>query len=207
MRLAYARFACPVEGLGPGERLVLWVSGCSIRCRGCMTPELFSHSATRDVHELALELIPHLQIVPRLTISGGEPFEQAPALTELVTRLRREISVEVAIYTGFVLKELVVRGDACVKLIDAADILIDGPFMESAANTKQWRGSDNQRVHLLSAAAQKYRDVADMPMSESRSLQFAVANGELTIIGIPRRGELKMFQSFLQAQHVIGESR
>src|SRR5687768_3431912 len=75
---------------GPGERAVLWVAGCLRRCPGCMKPDLFDFAAGETV---SIEVIERwIENVPRLnglTISGGEPFEQAQPLAELARRVRR----------------------------------------------------------------------------------------------------------------------
>ncbi|MEM7016481.1 MAG: 4Fe-4S cluster-binding domain-containing protein, partial [Pseudomonadota bacterium] len=44
-----ARLAYPVTALGPGRRVVLWVAGCSLRCKDCITPELLDSEQGRII--------------------------------------------------------------------------------------------------------------------------------------------------------------
>lgn len=203
-RLDLAGHAFPVEGLGPGRRLAIWVRGCGIGCPGCMTPELWdngdaeTHFAVSHVAEV-LGLL--LDSADGLTISGGEPMDQPRALSALLRLLRRERDVEVLVYSGYSLEDLQLRGGDTRELLEAVDLLIDRPFAHTAPNSRQWRGSDNQRVHLLSQRAQKYAEVKDAPMPEQRQLQLQILGAaRYRIIGIPKRGDLAAYRAAMQAR-------
>jgi anaerobic ribonucleoside-triphosphate reductase activating protein len=204
LTLDVSDWAFPVEGLGPGKRLILWVRGCPLACPGCMTPELWEAAprlAHRPVSEIVALLAPLLAGLDGLTISGGEPTLQSPALTALVRGLRahehlREL--EVLSYSGFTLEELATRGEEVASYLQELDILIDGRFEQSAANTLEWRGSDNQRVHLLSARAQNHAAYIDRAMPEARPLQVQVLGKDgYRLIGIPKRGDLAAYRAAL----------
>ncbi|HOF86836.1 MAG TPA: 4Fe-4S single cluster domain-containing protein [Armatimonadota bacterium] len=198
--LDYAGYACPVEGLGPGRRGILWVRGCGRRCPGCIAPEMWEPGEALPIEPLARELLPQLAGVDGLTISGGEPFNQAAALCALIDRLREDVDVEVLVYTGFLLEELRAGGGDAAALLDRLDLLIDGPFMESAPNTRRWRGSDNQRVHLLSPRAGRYAAEAALPMPEPRPLQVQMVTPvSFRVIGIPRRGDVAAYRQAMAA--------
>ena len=190
-QLDYAGHAYPVQGLGPGQRLVIWVRGCRRQCTDCMTPELWLPGTPAPVAAIAAELQPLLGAADGLTISGGEPFEQASALCELLDLLRHERSLEILAYSGYLIEELAQGDPSSRALLSRLDLLIDGPFIEAMPNTLQWRGSDNQRVHLLSARAQRYAGELQTPMTEPRPLQVQMLPaGRCRLIGIPRRGDL-----------------
>lgn len=200
--LDIADWAFPTEGLGPGKRLILWVRGCPLACPGCMTPELWENGASnqhREVDELATVLAPLLRGLDGLTVSGGEPTLQAPALTALIQHLRQMEgleSLEVMSYSGFTLEELAERGPEVAAYLGELDILIDGRFEQNAGNTKQWRGSDNQRVHLLSARAQRHAAIIDAEMPENRPLQLQMLGAQgFRLIGIPKRGDLAAYRA------------
>jgi len=201
MELDYAGCAYPVEGLGPGKRLALWVRGCPRRCEGCIAPELQEPGVPQPVESVIAELLPWLPGAEGLTISGGEPFEQAAALTELIAGVRAQRDIEVLVFTGYLLEELTALDAAKRDLLAQIDLLIDGPFVQSAPNTLQWRGSDNQRVHLLSARAQRYAACADQPMPAQRPLQVQMLGAtRFRIIGIPRRGDVDAYRTAMAAR-------
>ena len=200
MELEYAGCAYPVEGLGPGKRLAMWVYGCARHCAGCISPELQPHGTPWPLAAVVADLLPCLPQADGLSISGGEPFEQAAALAELIRTLRAQRDIEVLIYTGYLLEELRDRADAAA-LLALIDLLIDGPFLQAAANTLQWRGSDNQRVHLLSPRAQQYAGLLAQPMPEQRPLQVQMLSAtRFRIIGIPRRGDIAAYRAAMAAR-------
>ena len=203
MTLDYSDWAAPVENLGPGRRLILWVRGCPLACAGCMTPELWDAapaSSHREVEALAAQLAPLLAGLDGLSLSGGEPTLQAAPLTELIQLLRARAELrelEVLSYSGFTLEELSARGAPVAAYLAQLDILVDGRFEQGAANDLAWRGSDNQRVHLLSPRAQaKYADLIEAPMPEPRPLGVqALDGGHVRLVGIPRRGDLAAYRA------------
>lgn len=202
----HAGYAFPVEGLGPGKRVVLWVRGCSRRCRGCISPELWERSSPQPVDYLAKEIEPYLCNADGLTISGGEPFEQASSVLLLMKYLLNAHPVEVLVYTGYLLEEIEKLGKYAQQLLQSIDILIDGPFIFDSPNTMQWRGSDNQRVHLLSQRSQRYREQINNPMPNPRPLQIqAMDDSQLRVIGIPLRGDIERCYSLLAMRGVIIE--
>lgn len=200
MELEYAGCACPVEGLGPGKRLAMWVYGCERQCDGCISPELQPHGTPWPLDAVIADLQPWLFTADGLSISGGEPFAQAAALAELIRAVRVQRDLEVLLYTGYLLEELRARADAA-ELLALCDLLIDGPFVQAAANTLQWRGSDNQRVHLLSPRAQQYASLLEQPMPAERPLQVQMlTTTRFRIIGIPRRGDIAAYRAAMAAR-------
>ena len=150
--LRVARVAERCRVLGPGTRSVVWVQGCALRCRECIAPEALPMSGGRELtaKELSARLLGAAQ--PGLTLSGGEPFLQAAALVELVDRMReRRPGLSVMSYSGYTLARLRRRGDAAQRaLLARLDILVDGPYLPERHAALRWRGSSNQRLHVLS---------------------------------------------------------
>lgn len=134
---------------GPGVRAVVWVAGCLRRCPGCMKPDLFAFDsgASISVDRLASRIldVPGLEGV---TYSGGEPFEQALSLARLAGILRAA-GMSVLVYSGYQIDALREQ-ESFRRLLDVTDILIDGEYRQQIPGPLRWRGSLNQRVHVLS---------------------------------------------------------
>lgn len=147
MRIRYVCY--PVTTLGPGERLGVWVSGCSRGCPGCMSPELQESLPSDEVAVDALlaSVRAQRERCDGVTISGGEPFDQPEELAELVRGLR-EIAGHVLVYTGYRLEEL--RADPRrARALEGIDVLVDGPYERALNDGRGVRGSSNQRVWRL----------------------------------------------------------
>lgn len=71
----------PVRVLGPYQRAVIWVQSCEWPCPGCIVPESWPVGAgeTFPIEELVRWILAQLDI-EGITLSGGEPLLQAPAL-------------------------------------------------------------------------------------------------------------------------------
>ena len=84
-----------------------------------------------------------------VTILGGEPFDQAEAVANLVAKLK-EKDFHLTIYSGYTLENLLERLDSHIDYtLCQADLLIDGPFIrELTENAGEYRGSLNQGLIL-----------------------------------------------------------
>jgi organic radical activating enzyme len=93
---------------GPGERVVVWLQGCDLRCPGCWNPSSHGFDRSRDkpVDEVG-EWILSCQGVEGVTVSGGEPFQQALELRLLCEYLKlRQPSFSIGLFTGYTMNEL-----------------------------------------------------------------------------------------------------
>ena len=81
-----------------------------------------------------------------VTLSGGEPFDQAGALLS-VARAAREKGLELAAYTGYLYETLLADTGDRRALLELCDVLIDGPYIQSQRSLElNFRGSKNQRI-------------------------------------------------------------
>jgi anaerobic ribonucleoside-triphosphate reductase activating protein len=143
---------------GPSSRAVVWVQGCNRECAGCFNTASWSFEINQliSVEQLVEKILSN----PRntgVTFSGGEPFWQAPALTQLAKRLKAA-GLNIMSFTGFTLNELQSKSApaGARELLEQLDILIDGPFVESLAinSPDSPVSSRNQRVHIFNPAFQ-----------------------------------------------------
>jgi len=192
--LDYSGFATKVRGLGPGERVVLWVRGCTIGCAGCMTSDLWAKAKPRPIEPLIEELLPALTACDGLTISGGEPFQQSTEVTNFIKALRSRIDISIVCYSGYVYEHLLKSEDTRA-LLGCIDVLFDGPYKKEETNTKRWRGSDNQRALKLSDRPMPM-DEFDKPAEEKRELQIQrLESGGIRLIGIPNRKDMEQLKA------------
>jgi anaerobic ribonucleoside-triphosphate reductase activating protein len=167
---------------GPGDRFVVWVQGCSLHCPGCWNPGTWSRRPATLVPpgELAgtIATTPGIEGV---TLTGGEPFDQAAELAELAACVRSR-GLSVMIFTGYDLDEL--NTDAHQALLAACDVIVTGRYrQEERTLDLTWRGSANQEVHFVTA---RYGPRA-MPAAAECEVHIA-ADGSLTLTGFPPPG-------------------
>lgn len=132
---------------GPGIRATVFCQGCPHHCAGCHNPETWEFGCgTPMAVETVLTIIQDNPLCRGVTFSGGEPFAQAEGFARLAQLLKAD-GYEVASYTGYTFEQLL-RGTPEQKaLLDAIDILIDGPFIQAEKSLEvPFRGSRNQRI-------------------------------------------------------------
>lgn len=135
---------------GPGIRLTVFVQGCSHRCPGCHNPDTHDPLGgyTCELQKIldAFDADPLLQ---GITLSGGEPFEQAAALLPLAQAVRRR-GKDVVAFSGYTFEALLEKGrydPAITELLSLCCLLIDGRFELSQRDLSlRFRGSRNQRL-------------------------------------------------------------
>jgi len=174
---------------GPGNRLVVWVQGCSCRCPGCFNPETHSHDQNylMTVDEVFCRIVEASSKIEGITISGGEPLEQAEALGRLLHRVRSETSLSVIVFSSYTLKQIEkMKGGAT--LLNHIDALIDGPYIERRRSPQSLKGSSNQRLHLLTGRY-TIEDIDDTPTLE---MQIDL-NGKIHITGVEGINQKNMF--------------
>lgn len=150
-RLKLHSLAYPVTALGPGQRVVLWVSGCSLNCKHCISPELRDKNAGQWIE--TQRLYQHLCKLPEdlngISLSGGEPFEQALALAKLLELLQAaRPQWNVLAFSGYPLKHLKQQENAR-QLLAYVDILVDGPYAYQQPGNHPLAASSNQQLHYL----------------------------------------------------------
>lgn len=200
MELSLSRVHFPITTLGPGRRLGIWLQGCSIRCPGCISADTWGPGQRRlAVADLLADLAPWLAEAEGITVSGGEPFDQFPALLALLAGLRQASALDILLYSGYSLEQLQPQLRQAHGLIDA---LISDPFEEHSAQSLALRGSDNQRLHLLTPLGTERLASYERPLqADDKALDLMFdENGSVWMAGIPRRDDLIRLRDLLQEQ-------
>ena len=187
------RVLSPVVTLGPGKRVAIWLAGCSKRCPGCANPELWETDDAQwlPVRQLADALlgIAGSQGVSRLTVTGGDPLEQAADLVELLELVRHAFS-DVLVYTGYTMAEAegALPHDGWRRLLACVDVIVDGRYVEELNDGRvALRGSTNQQVHYVSEAV---RDEYEDCLAKGRVVQNFAFGGRVVSVGIHNREEV-----------------
>lgn len=200
MKVSLSRIHFPVTTLGPGRRIGIWFQGCSIRCAGCISADTWAaKEADITVSQLLETLDSWLAECDGVTISGGEPFEQVDGLTELLTGIRDRSDCNVLVYSGLPEADLRKSWLFNSGLIDA---LMSEPFLLAAPQTLALRGSDNQKLHYLTA-----RGFADfsgfnrlITQADKRLDVMFDSDGVAWLAGVPQRGDMRRLQEILSLQ-------
>jgi anaerobic ribonucleoside-triphosphate reductase activating protein len=160
---------------GPGSRFVVWVQGCSRCCSGCFNPD--THDPNGGYDTAVPEIIKQIPLtgVEGITVSGGEPFEQAENLLALLEAIGK-MGLHRLVYTGYTYDALrSLENRAADKCLAEIDMLIDGAFEKGIPPYMPWTGSGNQRVMQLEGG--KVKRIYAKHEIESA----AVADGEIVI--------------------------
>ena len=156
----YHNITYPDQNNGDGLRVVLWLSGCSHKCKGCQNPQtwdansgiLFDETSKQELfNELSKDYI------SGLTLSGGDPLHKDNVND--VLHLLHEIKIlfptkTIWLYTGYTLEEILKTyytindiNSIRYSILYQCDVLVDGEYKEELRDVSlMWRGSSNQRV-------------------------------------------------------------
>ncbi|MGF6758090.1 4Fe-4S single cluster domain-containing protein [Paraburkholderia sp. GAS42] len=204
MDLRLSRVHFPVTTLGPGQRLGIWFQGCSIQCPGCISADTWAtnrgHTTLEDLLKQITRLLPEADGV---TISGGEPFDQPDALVALLSALRERTGADILVYSGHALETLSPVLQRAQGLIDA---LITDPFQLHSAHSMPLRGSDNQRMHLLTALGrERFTQFERFLTGQDKSLDVMFdEDGSVWFAGIPSRGDFQRLRDLLNDEgHLV----
>ncbi|MDF2988764.1 MAG: anaerobic ribonucleoside-triphosphate reductase activating protein [Eubacterium sp.] len=135
---------------GPGIRMVIFAQGCTHNCQGCHNPHThsFEGGELKEVDAIIKDIKKNY-LLDGITLSGGDPFEQAEAFSVLAGEAKK-LGLNVVTYTGYTyerLIEIAKQREGFAELLKNTDLLIDGPFIQKEKNLLlKFRGSTNQRV-------------------------------------------------------------
>ena len=208
MRIRLNKAHFPVTTLGYGRRLGVWVQGCSIGCRGCVSHDTWDPGGGWDIDVEAVVTWCEARRGRRIdgiTISGGEPFEQAHALTGLLETLgawRQQLRrpFDMLCYSGLPLASVKRRYPHILALLD---VLVPEPYIAGRGAPGPWRGSSNQPlVPLTELGRARYGDEAQFAQDSPR-VQVSVEHGAAWFIGIPKPGDLEALEERARARGVV----
>lgn len=167
---------------GSGLRVVLWLSGCSHKCKGCQNPQTWDADSGIPFNKLAKEeLFRELDkdYISGLTLTGGDPLFESnlDGVLDLVTEANKRYNTapnrirlsmpqkSIWLYTGykwydifngytyFYISDPVHKRKEIVK---QCNVLVDGQYIDSQRDILlPYRGSSNQRLINIQQSLQK----------------------------------------------------
>lgn len=138
-----------------------------------------------DISNLAfmVDKLCKIKKVDGLTISGGEPMDQAIALNELLLCLKRmgHSLQDVLVFTGYTYDEVVGNQDRS-KLLNSISVLIDGEYVDDLNDgVSALTGSSNQNIIYLN---QNVRDRYKVYLEKGRMIENFVYDYNILSVGI-----------------------
>ena len=138
---------------GPGVRVSLFCSGCTLHCKGCFNEESWDFCAGRPFTDETLAKLLTARdddFVEGLSPLGGDPMEDSnrPEILRIVKAVRERFgsTKTIWLWTGRKYEKV-----ADSPIFDYVDVVVDGPFIDHLKVTEKgkWFGSSNQRVIAL----------------------------------------------------------
>ena len=169
---------------GDGLRVVLWLSGCSHRCKGCQNPQTWDVNSGIPFDKYAKEeLFRELSkdYISGITFTGGDPLHEnnLEEVAKLIFEIRKTLpNKNIWIYTGYQIEDLdylketnkYLNGECDfesainkeyenlirLKILSECDVLVDGKYKEELRDVSlHWCGSSNQRVIDIQESLEK----------------------------------------------------
>ena len=134
---------------GPNVRVSLFVSGCSIRCKGCFNAEAWDFKCGKEfTTDTIVELLNYLEpnYITGFSLLGGEPFDQeSNLLVDLLEQIKSKYPEKtIWCWTGYDFDQIKDR-----ELTKYLDVTVCGPFkldLRDISSNNLYRGSTNQYV-------------------------------------------------------------
>lgn len=141
---------------GKGIRVVLWVSGCRVHCKGCHNPQTWDIQSGMYFNKKAEnELLQSLNhsYIQGITFSGGHPLEKEnlSKVCKLIKKIRSDFPTkDIWLYTGYTLNisNFEKQNDSLLnKVIQECDVIVDGEYIAEMRDISlAYCGSKNQRI-------------------------------------------------------------
>lgn len=175
---------------GPGRRTTLHLQGCSIGCPGCFSPHTHEHGLLgtgRDVLSVVNELVgPFFDAESDkpegITISGGEPLQQAAELLQLLRYLNRlNLPRGVGMFSGTTYKQRASIPE-WPEIRSLLDFAVLGPYVRGKAlyPARSLRSSENQQLVIYNENKVRLEEFQTLP-----TMEFRITAGNVTVLGFP----------------------
>lgn len=206
--LIISHIAYPVTALGPGYRIVIWVAGCPLQCKECITPQLQDPDNGKliNIDKLVTKLLSIQKKVDQpisgISLTGGEPFVQSAQLALMWQKIKKiHPEWNLLVFSGYQYAQLCSKAEAG-KLLKMTDILIDGPYLPDLApktsleNKHPLLASANQYVHYLSNTGKLLQAQCQSLPCQSANLGISKSDTAWLIGILDKKNRTKIHQQF-----------
>ena len=152
----YVKVTSPDVNNGVGNRVTLWVSGCTHNCKGCHNKWLQDYMKGKPLSEAKDKIYEALShsYIKGLTVSGGDPLDQdnesLKELYNLLSEIRKDFpDKDIWLFSGFTFDDIAENLDHQEKknILDIIDYFVDGKFVAELKDVRlPFRGSSNQKI-------------------------------------------------------------
>lgn len=165
------------EIYGHGNRLVIWFSGCTLHCRGCVNSALWDKASGKNYTvDNLFAVIAASENIVGVTYIGGEPLQQGADLIELSKKIT-DSGLDIVLFTGYEPEEL---SEEQRSIADYASVIITGRYDETQRDTGLLlRGSKNQRIVIKDEKLKHLYGV------EARQVEVEITDAEDKYLGFP----------------------
>jgi len=171
---------------GPGKRVGIWVQGCTLGCPGCFNPDTHGKDGmATEVSDLIAQFLDPLAdpyvgdpTIEGITISGGEPLQQWPAVAELLAWVNEHTTWSVVLFTGLEPGEIA-QLPYEHEIGALTDVVIAGRYRQEQRQARNLIGSSNKRL-MFNSERYTPKDFEAVPQAEVRISK----TGEITYSGI-----------------------
>ena len=124
---------------GPYSRDVIWFKGCTLHCKNCINPELWS---SNNPNLLSINSIINQLQSKHITLLGGEPLQQKDIF--LFIKELKNNNIGIILFTGYEQNELSGNKKKAAAL---CDVVIYGRYIDKLKDDSLYlRGSTNQEI-------------------------------------------------------------
>jgi anaerobic ribonucleoside-triphosphate reductase activating protein len=143
-----------------------------------------------------LQILRETPGIEGLTVLGGEPMDQAPALLPFLDQVKAS-GLSLMLFSGYT-KEAILDSGCPHKaaIIALCDIFIDGPYVKALTSfDRPWVGSGNQRIFFQT---ERYRHLENNLHTIENKVEVRITDeGEIAINGMmPKEKFIDLQRSF-----------
>lgn len=148
---------------GTGFGVTLFVQGCTHHCNECHNPQTWDFDGGKEFDKTTFDKLRKSFSDPnivRLTISGGEPFDNYCAVYEIANLFKSACpDKQLWLYSGYTYEEIQAKYPQN-DLLGLCDVLVDGEYIKDKRDLSlPFRGSSNQRIIDLNKTRENNRIV------------------------------------------------